>query len=390
MDMHQTLLTLGVLFAIGLIADEIGRRTLLPRVTALMMIGVAAGPAGFDLIPPDVSAWSEFLAAVALTMVAFLLGGSLSVAKLKANGRYILTMSVAVVITSLAVVGGGLMIVGVAPAIAILLAGIATATDPAATLDVLKQTGARGTFAETLEGVVAIDDLWGLIAFSLMLILAKMTVGDGIAGALQHGLWELFGAIAVGAVVGIPAAYLTGRLKPGEPMQVEALAVVFLCAGVAIWLEVSFLLAGVVAGMIVVNFAEHHTRAFHEIEHIEWPFMVLFFVLAGASLQADQWRGFAWLAGAYLVLRAISRIAGGWIGGSIGPAPASHRWMGAALMPQAGVAVGMALVAGDHFPDLREAILTVTIATTVIFEILGPVVARVALLRATQLDEMRE
>ncbi len=383
MDMHLILLTLGCLFAIGLIADEIGRRTLLPRVTALMVIGILAGPAGLDLLPPQVAAWNEFLASVALTMVAFLLGGSLSVAKLRENGRFILTMSVAVVATSLAVVGGGLMMLGIAPVIALLLAGIATATDPAATLDVIRQTGAKGSFAETLEGVVAIDDLWGLIAFSLVLILAKILVGDGVLGALQHGLWELFGAIAVGALIGFPAAFLTGRLREGEPMQVEALAVVFLCAGVAIWLKVSFLLAGIVAGMVVVNFAEHHKRAFHEIEHVEWPFMVLFFFLAGASLHSDNWWQFGWIAGAYLVLRTVSRIAGGWIGGRLGSAPDSHRrWMGAALMPQAGVAVGMALVAGDHFPELRETILTVTIATTVIFEILGPIATRVALVNS--------
>jgi Kef-type K+ transport system membrane component KefB len=383
MEIHLTLMTLGGLFIIGLAADEIGRRTWLPRVTLLMMLGVLAGPVGFDFLPPQVSDWYELLASVALTMVAFLLGGSLSRSQLRRHGRQILTMSLVVVTTTIIVVGGGLIVLGVAPATALLLSGIATATAPATTLDVIRQTGAKGEFAQTLEGIVAIDDAWGLIAFSLMLIGANVLVGNAVLTALQQGLWELFGAIAVGAIIGFPAAFLTGRLRPGEPMQAEALGVVFLCAGVAVWLEVSFLIAGIVAGMIVVNLAKHHTRAFHEIEHIEWPFMILFFFLAGASLHTDRWWEFGLIAGAFLVLRTISRIAGGWVGGKLGAAPDNHRrWMGVALLPQAGVAVGMALVAGDHFPDLREVILTVTIGTTVVFEIFGPIATRVALDKA--------
>lgn len=383
MEIHLILLTLGGLFVIGLAADEIGRRTWLPRVTSLMMLGVLAGPVGFDILPTQVSDWYELLASVALTMVAFLLGGSLSRSQLRRHGRQILTTSLAVVTITIIVVGGGLILLGVEPAIALLLSGIATATAPAATLDIIRQAGAKGEFAQTLEGIVAIDDAWGLIAFSLMLIGANILVGNNILTALQQGLWELFGAISVGAIIGFPAAFLTGRLRPGEPMQAEALGVVFLCAGVAAWLNVSFLLAGIVAGMVVVNLAKHHNRAFHEIEHIEWPFMILFFFLAGASLHTDHWWKFGLIAGAFLVLRTISRIAGGWVGGMLCAAPDNHRrWMGIALLPQAGVAVGMALVAGDHFPDLREVILTVTIGTTVLFEIFGPIATRIALNKA--------
>lgn len=151
----------------------------------------------------------------------------------------------------------------------------------------MRQTGATGPFAETLLAVVAVDDAWGLVVFSLLLAMAKGIAGDGTLAILGNGLWKLGGALAVGAVVGLPAAFLTGRLKSGEPMQAEALGLVFLCAGLAIWLGVSFLLAGMVAGAIVVNLAKHHSRPFHEIEHIEWPFMVFFFVLAGASLHLD-------------------------------------------------------------------------------------------------------
>jgi Kef-type K+ transport system membrane component KefB len=197
---------------------------------------------------------------------------------------------------------------------------------------------------------------------------------------LALSLWELGGALAIGATVGLPAAFLTGRLQPGEPIQAEALGLVFLCAGLAIWLEVSFLLAGMIAGAIVVNLAKHHSRPFHEIEHIEWPFIVLFFVLAGASLQVDNLNEIGLIGLAYLILRTLARLLGGWLGGTAADAPALHRrWIGLAVIPQAGVALGMALVAANHFPQIGETLLAVTIGTTIVFEVVGPVMTQTAL-----------
>jgi Kef-type K+ transport system membrane component KefB len=185
----------------------------------------------------------------------------------------------------------------------------------------------------------------------------------------------------------LPAAFLTGRLEPGEPMQAEALVLVFLCAGLAIWLDVSFLLAGMVAGAIVVNLAKHHSRPFHEIERIEWPFIVFFFVLAGASLRLDSLYDIGLIGLAYLVLRTLARVLGGWIGGIAVDAPILHRrWIGLALIPQAGVALGMALVAANHFPQLGETLLAVTVGTTIVFEVAGPYFTQRALQKVGEAD----
>ena len=129
-----------------------------------------------------------------------------------------------------------------------MLAGIATATAPAATQDVVNQARAKGPFTDTLLGVVAIDDAWGLIIFGALLAVAKAAVGDGSISIFANSLWEIGGATAIGIAVGLPAAILTGRLQEGEPIQAEAIGIVFLCAGLAIWIGVSFLLAGMVAG----------------------------------------------------------------------------------------------------------------------------------------------
>jgi Kef-type K+ transport system membrane component KefB len=380
METHFVLLAIGGLLLSGLVADEVGRRTRMPRVTLLILFGVIAGPSALDLIPASLSSSYEFLASIALTMVAFLLGGTLTKAKLHRNGKTILIASMSVVGLTALLVFLGLVAIGTSTPLALLLAGVATATDPAATQDAVRQIRARGPFTDTLLGIVAVDDAWGLIMFSVLLAAASAVAGDASWAALGQGLWEIGGAIVVGGAIGLPASFLTGRIRSGEPTQVEALGLVLICAGLSKWLGVSFLLAGMVAGGIVANLARHHNRPFHEIEHIEWPFMILFFVLSGASLHLASVTQIGGLGLAYIVLRIVSRVTAGWLGATWAGASIIHRrWLGLALTPQAGVALGMTLVAAGHFPDLKEELIAVTIGTTVFFELIGPALTQMAL-----------
>lgn len=387
MRLDLIFLTLGALFLMGLAADELGRRTRLPRVTLLLISGVVVGRSGFDLVPDEAEAWYEFLSIAALTMVAFLLGSGFTRKALVAHGPQILIVSLVIVLITLACVAAGLTLFGVPLGLALLLAALATATDPAATEDTIRQSGARGRFPDTLKGIVAIDDAWGLLAFSVMVVAAGLLNGQAGAGALVEAGREIGGALLLGAVIGIPGAYLTGRIAPGEPLQSEALGLVFLTAGLAVWLEVSYLLAGMTVGAIIVNLARHHTQAFHEIEHIRWPFMVLFFLLAGVSLDLGHLATIGWLGLGYVILRVAGRVLGGWIGARIAGAPvAERRWTGVALLPQAGVAIGMALVAAETFPQWADVIMTLTIGTTVVFELLGPPVTGLALRRVARAE----
>ncbi|MDR9394321.1 cation:proton antiporter [Roseovarius sp. SYSU LYC5161] len=367
------LITLGALFLTGLLADQMGRRTRLPRVTLLLACGLLAGRPGFDLIPPEAQQLYDALSVTALTMVAFLLGGALTLDNLARHGRAILLVSAMIVLVTMALVTTGLWLVGMPAPVALLLGAIATATAPAATQDTIRQSGASGPFIDLIKGIVAIDDVWGLIAFSLAAVLAAGLDGAVPLDLLRDAGWEIGGALVLGAAIGLPAAFLTGRLTPGEPMQTEALGIVFLTAGLAVWADVSFLLAGMMAGALVANLASHHDRAFHEIENIQWPFMILFFVLAGASLNVGELAEAGTVGAAFILLRIVARLGGGWLGAVLAGSPKPQRpWFGMALLPQAGVAVGMALIAAREFPDHADLILSLTIGTTVVFELLGP------------------
>ena len=166
-------------------------------------------------------------------------------------------------------------------------------------------------------------------------------------------------------------------------MLVEALGIVFVCGGVAIMLDVSFLIASMVMGAVITNLARHHEYPFHAIEGIEWPFMVIFFVLAGASIELGAVREIGFIGIVYILCRATGKYLGAMLGSHCCKAgKETKQWMGIALLPQAGVAIGMALVASEHFPEYRQTLLSVIISTTIFFEIIGPVFTRMALQRA--------
>ncbi|MEQ8426820.1 MAG: cation:proton antiporter [Gammaproteobacteria bacterium] len=379
------LISIGGVMLLGMITNTLGQRTLLPRVTLLLIFGILIGPNVFDLIPRSIFSSFDLFANVALLMIGFLVGGHLTRKLMHSIGRELLAVSLGAVIGTVTVVALCLSLLGLPVEIAIMLGCIATATDPAATIDVIEETHSGGRFSELLTSIVALDDALGLIIFSLGVALTGLLNGaDGIISPLLVAAKDILGAVAIGVLIGVPAAYFTGRIQPGRPMLFEALGIVFLCGGLALYFEVSYLLAAIVMGMVVVNLAEHHDYPFHEIENIEQPFLILFFVLAGASLQYQSLLGIGVIGFVYILARIAGKVIGVQLGGRCCQSTAETRnWMGFALLPQAGVAMGMALVAAEQFPDYRQLLLSVVISTTIFFELVGPVFTGFALRKAS-------
>ena len=377
------LITLGGLLLLGLVTDAIGRKTPLPRVTLLIIFGMIIGKEGFNWIPEQSYDWFPTIANMALLMVGFLLGSKLKLSFLKNYGHAVFWVSLSVTVITFILVAVGLSLTYLNWIQALIYASIATATAPAAVTDVVEEQGSKSPFSRILLGVVAIDDAWGLMLFSIVLSFVPIYNGEGLAfDAVWHGFRELSGAILLGIVLGLPMAYLSGRIKSGKLTISEAIGMVFLCGGLAQWLQVSHLLAAMTMGAIVVNLASHHKRPIHMIENIEWPFLSLFFLLSGATLETDFLLTLSWLGGLYILLRILARIIGAGIGARLaGLTPKQQYWMGAALLPQAGIALGMALVASQRYPDIGRELLPLIIAATLFFELIGPVLTRLALIR---------
>ena len=382
----QFLLTLGSIFLVGLLLSSVAQRSFLPRATLLLIFGAIIGEGFLDLIPALFVDQFDLIADITLLMVGFLLGGKLTRSSLKDHTGISFSISICAALLPTLVVYLGMIAMGVATEIALLLGCFAAATAPAAILDVVQESGIKNRFSELLLLIVVLDDVWALLLFGIGM--AMVTSLNGTAGETSIiGIvtWELGGAVLVGVAIGLPAAYLTGRIKPGKPMLSEALGIVLLCGGVALWLNVSFLIAAIAMGAVIANLARHHDYPFHAIEGIESLFMIVFFVLAGASLEFDALAAVGAIGTTYILCRALGKYLGALAGGYLSQSGHDNRlWMGVALLPQAGVAIGMALVASSRFPEYRQIMLPIVIASTVVFEIVGPVFTRLAIQRSNR------
>lgn len=382
-DSAEFLLTVGALLLLGLIATGLAERTRLPRVTLLLLFGILIGPQGFNLIPVYFVERFDLVADITLLMVGFLLGGVLTQKTFSKFGRSIFIISLSAAFLALFLVSSLLLMFGVDLPLAVLLGCIASATAPAAIMDVVEQTDPQSHFSRLLLAIVAVDDVWALILFGIGMAVAGQMNGHADHPFMLDVMRELVGAVALGLAIGIPAAYLTGRIKPGQPMLIEAIGIVAVCGGLAIYLDLSYLIAAMVMGAIIANRAKHHDYPFHAIEGVEALFMLVFFVLAGASLDLFSLKQLGLIGVLYVFGRTAGKAFGAWLGCRFShAAPVTRRWLGLALMPQAGVPIGLALVASNAYPEYQQVLLSVVIASTVLFDLVGPILTRLAVRKA--------
>lgn len=377
-------ITLGAILAMARIARAGAHLLHVPQVSLLMLTGVLAGPVVFDLVP-DVARDTLYptLAEATLAMVGFLIGGELSIRNLFERGRAVVTISLIDTIMTFGLVAIGLWAVaGVGGPAAAVLGCAAVATDPAAVQSVIKEGRAEGPVSKTLLGVVAIDDLWGILLFSVVVAFVP-GAGDG---GLWVGLVQSVGSLILGAALGGVMALATGRLSKGKPTVEEALAFVLIAVGLCELLGLSYLLTAVAMGAAVSNVAVNHAHSFRQIEGIEWPFLVIFFVLSGASMEPIGALGSVAAVSIYVTLRLLARTIAGGLGARLSGMGPEAGILGFALLPQAGVALGLVLVVAERIPEVGAQALPVVVLGTIVFEVGGPLVTRGVLRRLGEIQ----
>jgi len=385
----NTILCLGIVLVGALVAEKIISYLKIPAITSYILLGILLGPYAMNVTGGGLIASSELLSNIVLGFIAFHIGKNFSIENFKRIGKAVISVSLAVTIATLVCVTLGIYYVAHQPFhIALLFGAISTATAPATTMMVIRQYKARGLFTDVLLGTVAIDDAWGIMIFSISLAIAQvLEIGQFsewiIMTVTVKAAAKIFLSVILGSIMAIVASKISAYLKRRENVLTFILGAILINTGVALHFHMSPLLSNMFFGAVLVNIEKTSFRFFESVNSVDWPLYVMFYVLAGANLDIGMLTSLGLIGSVYITSRIIGRIGGAYAGAAIaGTEQSIRRYMGLALMAQAGVAIGLAMMAKASLPHTGGAILHTIIATTVVYEIFGPIATRYALLKA--------
>ena len=388
------ILVLGLLMATGLTAGILVSRFGLPRVTAYVGAGVIYSPSLLGgYLGINVEAWSEPVTTAALGIIAYLIGGSITIPQMRRMGKIIFGSALggalgAVLIVIAAIFPFAPEIGGSSPLqFTLALGAIASTTAPAATIAVLHQYRAHGPLSSTLLGVVAIDDIIGIIIFSLMLML---TSGASLALSYEAALIEIFGSLLLGGILVLLLAIAGRHVRQGGLRLPIILATIFLAMGLSEFWDLSPLLTAMMLGFTARwRLRAAGDRLFAPVDYFEEMVFVIFFTIAGTHFDLHVFYSYFGLILIYFLARFIGKVIGTFVGATLAKAPKQVRyWQGPALTPQAGVAVGLALTLTHHpgFEEISGILINIVVSATILNEFFGPLAVRFALFKAGEID----
>jgi len=390
----NSILSIGIILLSGFAASKIIRLVKLPSITAYLILGILIGPHMGNLVSKDLYEASGLVSNIVLSFIAFSIGQNFSIERFKEIGKTVLSISIAEGVGAAILVFLALYFLTDEPLfVALSFAAIAPATAPAAIVMIVREFRAKGRFTDTLLAVVALDDSWGLMIFALLLAVAKSLTGahEAIipvaASGVFHGVLEILGALVLGYVIGIVLADYSKYLNDSRQMLIYTLGFILFTAGLSMMLDVSVLLSNMAMATTLVNKNQTSFRFFNALRDIDSPFYILFFVLAGANLEFGLIRTMGTVGIIYVFARVLGKIAGVYISSRMVGAPDEvRRYLGLGLAPQAGVALGMAIIVKHVFPFEGSFIMSTIVATTVLYEIFGPILTKIALQTAKNIE----
>lgn len=387
----NTLLYLCVLLFGGLLFGKLAKLVKLPNVTGYLVAGLLIGPSVLGIIPADVLSGFDLISEIALGFIAFSIGGEFKISYFKRVGMTPIVIAILEAMVAVVFVICGLLAAGYDLPFSLVLGSIAAATAPAATIMVIKQYKAKGPVTETLMSVVALDDAVALIAFGFAVTAAKTITAqnDGsLILSILKPFGEILGAVALGAVLGFFFMLPLRFFHSSGNRLILTVAMVFLTTGLADLLGLSALLCCMAMGAIFTNFSKLAPDMIKLCDNITPPIFLLFFAVSGAELKLSAIPTIGVVGVIYILLRVVGKFAGAWAGAKLMKAPPKvAKYLGYTLFPQAGVAIGLTLVAQQVVPDYADTIRAVVLCGTLIYELIGPGIAKVALQKAGEIQE---
>lgn len=379
----QILLSLAIMLAAGFLATRVTKRLKLPNVTGYILAGILIGPYLLDLIPPAVSGGMDFVTDLALAFIAFDVGRYFKSSKLRENGWRVLVITLFEALTaSLLVCLVMRLVFRLSLSFSLLLGAIASATAPASTTMTIRQYQAKGPFVNTLLEVAALDDAVALVAFSVCVAVLAASQGGAVSirSALWPVLWNML-ALAAGAAGGWLLHNLADRATRSEDHRmVLVVCGLMTLTGLCAVVEISPLLACMTMGAVYINLGGQK-QTFYQISKASPVILLLFFVLSGLRLNVPMLAQVGQIGVVYFFIRILGKYAGAWLGCALCRSPAGIRnYLGLALIPQAGVSIGLAALAQRLLPaDTGTLLSTIILSSGVLYELVGPACAKLAL-----------
>jgi len=390
------ILLMGVAIFFGTAGARIFQRLRIPQVVGCIIVGILLGDILNLITPETIKALTPFTM-FALGVIGFMIGAELRADVFKKYGKqfFIILFSQGIGAFLLVAVGASVamwLIKGdlfISIAVGLVLGAIASATAPAATVNVLWEYKTRGPLTAAVLAIVALDDALALLLYRGAATAASALTGTGYNSVFTTALvllGEIVGAILLGFLVGLVLYFLLKFVRSDDKILTFSISCLLLVVGVSIILDIGPILPAMTLGVTIANLAPRESKSiFGLVKRFSPPIYISFFVLAGAHLQFDKIA--LWIVAIMIVFtacRVVGKVAGSWFGARYSGAPAAVRkYLGICLLPQAGVAIGLAILAGQQFnADLGHTIIMVVMTATFFTEILGPMLVKVGVTKA--------
>ena len=389
----MVIISVSIMLISGFLMTRVTKRLRLPNVTAYIVAGILIGPFCLKLVPRQVIEGTEFLADIALAFIAFSTGEFFKLSTIKKNGIKVILITLAEALAAtLLVFVLTYWILGLSLPFSIVLAALASATAPASTMMTIRQTGAKGDFVETLLQVVALDDIVGLLAYSVAVSIAVASLAGTAfsVGSVARPMLINLGIMLLGGAFGVLMRFTAGTKKRSTDNRlIIVVALLFAFCGICAALDVSPLLGCMSMGMVYINISDDD-RLFKQVNYFSPPILLLFFVRSGMSFDLKALVGASGSVGAtpllmigvlYFFVRILGKYLGAWLGCLWVKKPAKVRnFLGLALIPQAGIAIGLAALGARSLGgEAGNALQTIILASSVLYELIGPACAKLSL-----------